>query len=280
MPNQNNKSLNAAKKNKNDEFYTHYEDVEKELNNYTEYFKGKVIYLPCDDTTSAFWLYFTKNFDTIQPKAIIATTKIEDKGMYYIFDTSKTYEAKPINDGNFFSSPECLDAFEKCDIVITNPPFSLFRQFLAQILQYKKDFLIIGNQNAFKYKDIFPLFKDNLIRTGYNMVKEFTQPDGTTKKFGNVCWFTNLPTTRSNDELPLKKTYNPNDYPNISNYKGAINVNRLADIPKDWDGLMGVPITYMDKNNPNQFEIIDCLQHPIVNGVTKYSRIIIKKVSN
>ena len=159
MPNQNNKSLNAAKKNKNDEFYTHYEDVEKELNNYTEYFKGKTIYLPCDDTASAFWLYFTKNFDIIQPKCIIATTKKGDKGLYYTFDTLQALQFKEIEDGNFFSSSECLDAFEKCDIIITNPPFSLFRQFLAQILQYKKIFLLLEIKMLSNIKIFFHFLK-------------------------------------------------------------------------------------------------------------------------
>jgi len=184
------------------------------------------------------------------------------------------------DDGDFVLSEHCQRLIDECDIIITNPPFSKFRPFLAKILENQKKFLIIGNQNAFKYKDIFPLFKDNIIWTGYNMVKEFYQPDGSTKKFGNVCWFTNLPTTRRNNELPLKKEYSPEKYPEISNYKGAINVNRLIDIPKDWNGLMGVPITYIDKHCPTQFEIVDCCTAPIVNGVAKYSRIIIQKINN
>ena len=112
------------------------------------------------------------------------------------------------------------------------------------------------------------------------ILEEFTQPDGSIKKFGNVCWFTNLPTTKRNQELKLTKEYNPIDYPDIDNYKGAINVNRLVDIPKDWEGLMGVPITYIDKHCPTQFEIVDCCTAPIVNRIAKYSRIIIKKISN
>ena len=281
MPNQNNKSLNAAKKNKNDEFYTHYEDVEKELNNYIEYFKGKNIYMPCDTDQSAFWQYFRDNFNTIQPESIIASCKGEKYGDVYLMNKhGDITKLKSEDNCDFITAPTCHDLMERIDIVITNPPFSLFRPFLEEILTYDKKFLIIGNQNAFKYKDVFPLFKENIIWTGYNMVKEFTQPDGSIKKFGNVCWFTNLPTTKRNQELKLTKEYNPTDYPDIDNYKGAINVNRLVDIPKDWEGLMGVPITYIDKHCPTQFEIVDCCTAPIVNRIAKYSRIIIKKISN
>ena len=156
----------------------------------------------------------------------------------------------------------------------------MFRDFIHTLMMYDVDFLIIGNQNAFKYKEIFPLIKDGKIWTGYNMVKKFYQPDGTLKQFGNVCWFTNLPTTKRTEPMVLTKEYskNMNLYQKIDNYPGAINVNRLVDIPKDWTGLMGVPITYIDKHCPTQFEIVDCLVCPIVAGTEKYSRIIIQKV--
>ena len=211
MPNQTNESLAAAKRNKNDEFYTRIEDVEAELKNYIQYFKDKIIYLPCDDTTSSFWLYFKENFNTIQPKYVIATCKDLPFGNCYIL------------------SKDGIVSLKLCDVVITNPPFSIFRPFLSQILKYDKKFLIIGNQNAFAYKEVFPYLKSGEIRTGYNMVKKFIQPDGSTKQFGNICWFTNLPTTKSEKPLELKKEYNPTLYPKYDNYD-AINVDKVCDI--------------------------------------------------
>ena len=154
-----------------------------------------------------------------------------------------------------FRSPECLEIMKECDIVCTNPPFSLFREFVDAIMTANKSFLIIGNQNAFSYKEIFKLIKDNKIWTGYNMVKKFHQPDGSIKEFGNVCWFTNMVNSKRNEEFVFTKTYNPIDYPKYDNYD-AIEVSKIVDIPSDYDGIMGVPITFIYKYNPNQFEII------------------------
>ena len=297
MPNQTNESLAAAKRNKNDEFYTRIEDVEAELKNYIQYFKDKIIYLPCDDTTSSFWLYFKENFNTIQPKYVIATCKDLPFGNCYILSKNGIVSSKLKDSGDFFSSDEYIDTLKLCDVVITNPPFSIFRPFLSQIFKYDKKFLIIGNQNAFAYKEVFPYLKSGEIRTGYNMVKKFIQPDGSTKQFGNICWFTNLPTTKSEKPLELKKEYNPTLYPKYDNYN-AINVDRAVDIPKDYNGIMGVPITFLDKICLSQFKIIGVSaswdetpemkeiktspkkRHgPFINGKEKYKRLFIKPLT-
>ena len=159
-----------------------------------------------------------------------------------------------MGDGDF-RSPECIEILKECDIVCTNPPFSLFREFVDTIMSHNKLCLIIGNQNAFVNKEIFPLMMNNKLCTGYNMVKEFNQPDGNIKKFGNICWFTNMKVNKCIEKLVLTKTYNPIDYPKYDNYD-AIEVGRVANIPKDYDGVMGVPITFLFKYNPDQFEII------------------------
>lgn len=295
-----NTALNKAKRVKNDEFYTRYEDIEAEVMKYKQYFKDKVVYLPCDDpvgtndllvTNSSFWSFFVTNFNNFGLKKLIATHYDDKGGAYKIWIDRPADDSLISNDGEEalqvslsgngdFRSDECIDILKECDIVCTNPPFSMFRDFVHTLMMYDVDFLIIGNQNAFKYKEIFPLIKDGKIWTGYNMVKKFYQPDGTLKQFGNVCWFTNLPTTKRTEPMILTKEYskNMNLYQKIDNYPGAINVNRLVDIPKDWTGLMGVPITYIDKHCPTQFEIVDCLVCPIVAGTEKYSRIIIQKV--
>lgn len=297
MSGQNNTSLTAAKRNKNDEFYTRLEDVETELSKYTDQFKNKTIYLPCDDTSSAFWIYFKNNFDIIQPKAVIATCKKEPNGSVCIKTSSNNGNVVSYleDNGDFLLSDECADVLENCDIVITNPPFSMFRPFLTKILKYNKQFLIIGSQNAFAYKEVFPYLKSGEIKTGYNMVKKFYQPDGSIKEFGNICWFTNLETTKTEKFLELVKEYNSNDYPKYDNYD-AINVDRAVNIPKDYNGIMGVPITFLDKICLNQFEIIgvsaswdetpemkaiktsSTKRHgPFINGKEKYKRLFIKK---
>ena len=168
---------------------------------------------------------------------------------------NRDYISTMDDDGDFLTSEHCQRIIEECDIIITNPPFSIFRPFLTKILQNNKQFLIIGNQNAFGYKEVFPYLKDGSIWTGYNMVKEFYQPDGTTKKFGNICWFTNLPTTKHNTPLELEKEYDPQVYPMYDNYK-AINVDKAINIPKDYNGVMGVPITFLNKIDLTQFRII------------------------
>ena len=263
-----NASLHEARKNKNDEFYTHYEDIEAEVMKYREQFKDKVVYLPCDDPgekKSEFWTFFVDNFDAFGLKKVIATHYDENGKAYKIWIDGDTSNDGFVNDGDAqqedlqgngdFRSPECIAIMEECDIVCTNPPFSLFREFVDTIMTNNKQFLIIGNQNAFTCKEIFKLIKENKIWPGYNMVKQFNQPDGSIKKFNNICWFTNLTVNKSNEELVLTKEYNPINYPKYDNYD-AIEVDRLANIPKDYYDVMGVPITFINKYNPNQFEIL------------------------
>jgi hypothetical protein len=269
----NNSNLRTAAKVKNDEFYTRYEDIEAEIMKYRKQFRNKIVYLPCDDPAekkSEFWSFFVNNFDAFGLKKLIATHYDENGKAYKIWIDSDTTKDGYIDDADAmqedligngdFRSPECIEILQECDIVCTNPPFSLFRDFVNALITNNKQFLIIGNQNAFTYKEIFKLIRDNKIWTGYNMVHQFYQPDGSVKKFGNVCWFTNMNTSKRNEELVLTKLYNNIDYPTYDNY-AAINVDKVVDIPKDYDGVMGVPITFIDKYNPNQFEIIDINPH-------------------
>lgn len=199
-----------------------------------------------------------------------------------------------------FRSPECVELLKEADIVVTNPPFSLFREYLAQLDQYNKQFVIVGNTNALTYKEVFRMFQVNKIRTGYtnfNVGMYFAVPD-TYEKFHHIengkkiarvstsCWFTNLPVRKHTEDLVLYKKYTPEDYPHYDNYD-AINVNTYIDIPCDYEGVMGVPITFLDKYNPDQFEIIGAMTttkvdeynfgYPYINGVKLYARILIRK---
>ena len=291
-----NANLSKAKKAKNDEFYTRYEDIEAEVMEYKEQFQDKIVYLPCDSLKSNFWSFFINNFQSFGLKKLIATHYEKDGQSYKVWtnDGNNIIQEDLIGDGDF-RSPECIENLKECDIVCTNPPFSLFREFIDTIMSHNKLCLIIGNQNAFTYKGIFPLIKNNKLWTGCNMVKEFNQPDGSVKKFGNVCWFTNLTTNKRNEEMVLTKSYNLIDYPKYENYE-AIEVNRLVNIPKDYDGVMGVPITFIDKYNPDQFEIlghtsssdkspeVEALRtdpnhrnRGLINGKEKYDRILIRR---
>lgn len=191
-------------------------------------------------------------------------------------------------DGNGdFRSDECVELLKQADIVVTNPPFSLFREYMSLLIKYDKRFLIIGSKNAITYKEFFPLLKDDRVWIGYTNVKEFVQPDGSIKKFGNIGWFTNLDVASRHEKMILWKSYTPDEYPKYDNYD-AVEVGKISDIPVDYDGVMGVPITFIDKFNPEQFEIIgldrytmpkECLVggRAAVNGKPKYARILIKK---
>ena len=298
-PSKSNRSLIKASAAKNDEFYTRYEDINAEVMKYRRYFKDKIVYLPCDDPAgkkSKFWTFFVDNFDAFQLKKLIATHYDTEGNAYKIWIDGDTTGDGYVDEGDSkqedlesngdFRSPECTAILQECDIVVTNPPFSLFRNFLAWILAAEKQFLIIGSQNAFTYKEVFPLIRDDKIWMGYNMVKEFYQPDGSIKKFGNICWFTNLPSMKRNEELVLVKKYNSIDYPKYDNYD-AIEVSKVANIPMDYDGIMGVPITFLYKYNPNQFEILgDSRYHDgsdtandinFINGKSLYRRVLIRR---
>src|SRR3989344_1875779 len=309
-----NKSFQRAKDVKNDEFYTRFDDIQAELNFYKDQLKDKVIYCNCDDPAeSAFIDFFKLNFDYLGIKKLIGT-RYQKSNLFLFADPARRSgyrleitaknkdDKKPVKinlkgDGDF-RSPECIELLQEADIVITNPPFSLFREYVAQLMKYNKKFLIIGNDNAIKYKGIFELIKENKIWLGYTRAKEFYKPDGSTQKFGNVGWYTNLDVKKRHEELFLYKTYKDNkkDYPKYDNYD-AIEVSKVKNIPMDYEGSMGVPITFLDKHNPGQFDIIDLLNRYTlldtqktnedvrarhshacnIDGKAVYSRIVIKR---
>lgn len=257
-----NANLHKAKNAKNDEFYTQLTDVAKELMHYKKHFKDKIVFCNCDDPTwSAFWKYFHLNFAELGLKKLISTHYDREEATYkmeYTGGDDNDIEVgvkTPLEGNGDFRNQECLDLLDECDIVVTNPPFSLFRDYVAVLMEHEKKFLIIGNKNAITYKEFFPLLKDDEVWIGCTNVKEFLQPDGSIKKFGNIGWFTNLDVAKRHEKLILWKNYTPEEYPNFDNYIG-INVNKVSDIPCDFNGIMGVPITYLDKHNPDQFEIL------------------------
>lgn len=231
-----NKNLTRAKSEKNDEFYTQLADIEKELIHYKQHFYGKVVYLNCDTIESNFYKYFVDNQ--------------EELGIKKIYRTS-------YSEGIDFRSDLALDFLKEADIVVTNPPFSLFREYIAQLMEYNKKFLVVGNMNAITYKEIFKLIKNNQVWLGVTYPKSFEQPDGSLKKFGNINWYTNLEHHKRNEKLILYKKYNAEEYPKYDNYD-AIEVSKTKDIPIDYSGAMGVPISFLTKYNPEQFEIIGC----------------------
>lgn len=257
-----NSNLHKAKQAKNDEFYTQLCDVEKELMHYKKHFKDKIVFCNCDDPTwSAFWEYFHLNFAELGLKKLISTHYDANEPTYKLEyeggndnDIEVGVKTRLLQNGDF-QSEECIEILKECDIVVTNPPFSCFRTYVAQLMEYNKKFLIIGNKNAITYKEFFPLLKDNKVWIGHNNVKEFKQPDRSVKKFGNIGWFTNLDISKRHEELILWKKYTPEEYPRYDNYN-AINVNKVSEIPVDYDGVMGVPITFMDSFSPSQFEIL------------------------
>lgn len=250
-----NRNLQKSKQNKNDEFYTIYKDIEKELTYYKKHFKNKIVYCNCDNyTTSNFWNYFITNFQILEIKKLMCTSYHKDQAYKYSYDGIIVKKEKLISNGDF-RSLECLLLLKESDIVVTNPPFSLFREYLPLLIQYHKDFLIVGNVNAFTYREIFPLIKEYKIWTGYSHIKEFIQPNGEIKKFGNILWFTNLDIEKKYEKLLLTKKYSVIDNPKYDNYD-AIEINKISNIPYDYVEVMGVPITIIEKLNKEQFEII------------------------
>ncbi|MBM4166459.1 MAG: modification methylase [Ignavibacteria bacterium] len=314
-----NKNLHGAKSSKKDEFYTQLSDIEKELWHYREHFKGKTVLCNCDDPrVSNFFHFFSYNFEQLKLKKLIATcyknpnTELfsdnkSERAIYleYTGDKNKNnipdkaeIGIKHLKGDGDFRSKECIELLKEADIVVTNPPFSLFREYVAQLIEYKKKFVIIGSYNAITYKEIFKLIKENKIWLGYgfsngnayfeipsHLIKNFAKGvyDPVTRlvKFRNVTWFTNLDIKKRHENLILYKTYNKKEFPTYDNYD-AINVDKTKDIPKDYSGVMGVPITFMDKYNPEQFEIIkfrkgDDDKDLSINGKYPYFRILIKK---
>jgi hypothetical protein len=302
-----NKRLNNARRDKQDEFYTQLTDIEKELKHYKEYFKGKVVFCNCDDPQeSNFWKYFSLNFEKLKLKKLISTHYVTS-GQSYKLEMRKGGEQSlplPLEENGDFRSQECIELLKEADIVVTNPPFSLFREYVNQLMESNKSFIIIGNMNATTYKEIFSLFKNNKLWLGCSIHsgdREFRVPDHypleaagiRVDKEGNkyirikgVRWFTNLDTKERHENLILYKTYNEKEYPKYDNYN-AINVDKTKDIPVDYEGEMGVPITFMDKYNPDQFEIVGIDRVLIekltgkvsrfrLDGKENYARILIK----
>lgn len=299
---------------KTDEFYTQLSLVENEMKHYTRYFEGKTVFCNCDDPEySNFWLFFQLNFYRLGLKKLVSTHYEEDKPSYKmeIVSTSTPqgqigipdYVKTPLEENGDFRSPECVEILKEADIVITNPPFSLFREYIAQLMEYGKHFIILGNQNAITYREILPLIMANKVWLGYNSGHYwFRVPDdyevkktdfkideeGTKwRRMGNICFFTNLDIDKRHEDMILYKTYSPEEYPKYDNYE-AIEVGKTANIPCDYYGVMGVPITFMDKYNPEQFEILgDSRYHDgketaddinVINGKTLYRRLLIRRI--
>lgn len=320
-----NGSLYKARNAKDDEFYTQISDIEKELKNYKDQFKDKHVFLNCDDPEiSNFWRYFVINFHNLELKQLTSTHYREDKSTYRqdmyrqgeepeqvnknisLFNTLNDerfigYET-PLKGNGDFRSKESLQILKTCDIVVTNPPFSLFREYINQLIEFDKKFIVIGSQNAVTYGDIFPLFQNNKMWLGYKSgdmafkVPEHYEPRNTRfwidetgqkwRSMGNICWYTNIEHDKRYEELFLYKTYNPKEYPKYDGYD-IINVDKVKDIPMDYDGLMGVPITFLSKYNPNQFDILGLANSAryigdfewitLIAGRKIYNRILIKR---
>lgn len=287
-----NANLHKAKDAKNDEFYTQLTDVSKELMHYNEHFKGKVVFCNCDDPTwSAFWKYFHLNFKALGLKKLISTHYNKNEPTYkMVYEGGDDNDIEvgtitPLEGNGDFRNQECLDLLDEADIVVTNPPFSLFREYVAVLMEHKKKFLIIGNLNAVKYSELFPFIMNDQMWFGNNNVHDFLQPDGTIKKFGNINWYTNLDFIKRHEKLVLWKNYNSAEYPKYETFD-AIEVSKVTDIPIDYDGIMGVPVSFMSKYNPNQFEIVGEFNHgsdndfdlakPILNGKELFPRLAIR----
>ncbi|MCT7945303.1 adenine-specific methyltransferase EcoRI family protein [Shewanella septentrionalis] len=283
-------NLNKAKSNKKDEFYTQLSDIERELKHYKKHFRGKVVYCNCDDPrVSNFFHYFSYNFEKLGLKKLITTcyksqdmdlfsTNNAERAIYLEYEGDKNGNMLPdasdigikqLNGDGDFRSEESIELLKQADIVVTNPPFSLFREYIAQLIDHDKKFIIVGHQNAIKYKEIFPLIRDNKLWLGFgfkggaaHFINKHYEDYATAAdrkegmiRVSGVHWFTNIDLKKRHEDLILYKNYNPEEYQKYENFD-AINVNKTKDIPIDYDGFMGVPITFMDKYNPEQFEII------------------------
>lgn len=304
-----NSSLRNARVAKNDEFYTQLSTIENEVMHYRKHFKGKTVYLNCDDPReSNFFHYFSYNFERLGLKKLISSCyKNQNFNLFSMHDKHEkavwleytgekdggrvpTAEAIGVNhfkgDGDF-RSEESIELLKEADIVVTNPPFSLFREYIAQLMKYDKKFLVLGNMNAITYKEIFPLIKENKMWPGvtFNKTVEFEVPDyyDTSKaieedgkkliKVPAISWWTNLDYPRRYQDIILFREYKGNEdkYPKYDNYD-AINVDKVADIPKDYKGVMGVPITFIGQWNPEQFEVLGLAKTPICEDNSKEAK--------
>lgn len=287
-----NRNLADAKKAKEDEFYTQLTDIERELKHYRKHFKNKVVYCNCDDPrVSNFFHYFSYSFERLGLKKLMTTCyrshnadlfsqNDSDRAIYLEYSGDKNQNMvpdpaeigiEPLDGDGDFRSAEAVELLKQADIVVTNPPFSLFREYVEQLIMHDKKFVLVGNQNAITYKEVFRLIRENKLWLGYNngdmkfrvpdsyaprAVRFWVDDDGNKwRSLGNACWFTNLDITKRHEELVLYKTYSRSEYPTYANFDG-IEVGRTEFIPMDYDGAMGVPITFLDKYNPDQFEIL------------------------
>jgi hypothetical protein len=302
-----NKTLRKASKSKNDEFYTQLSDIENELRHYKDHFRDKVVYCNCDDPrVSNFFHYFSYNFEHLGLKKLIATcyknqdadlfsTNASEQAVYLEYTGDKNGNSvpdadeigvKPLQSDGDFRSAESIELLKQADIVVTNPPFSLFREYITQLIEYEKKFIVIGNLNAITYKEVFGLIKENKIWLGASLDGRniwFRIPN-TYEKYHKIengnkyafvastIWFTNLDHKKRHEKLILHKKFSSDEYPKYDFYD-AINVNKTKDIPYDYDGNIGVPITFLNKFNPEQFEIIDGLnRYSIIDGPTDETR--------
>lgn len=310
MNKQKNNPLNKARTIKNDEFYTLYGDIEKELRHYYSEFENKIIYCNCDGISSNFVKYFINNFKQLRLKKLIATNYITrqtslfddielEKPILITYDGITKSVCNLKSDGSF-SSKECIDILKQSNIVITNPPFSLFREFFDLLTKHEKRFLILGNINAIKYRNIFPMFMNNKIWLGYNNAgMKFNVLNQEKLQNVRAIWYTNLKTGKKNGFIPLHKKFNPKYYETFDNYINIININKTSDIPIDYKGIMAVPISFFIKYNSEQFEILGMdydiknslsrLKNPkwtgrfdngFINGGYIYSRVLIKHKLN
>lgn len=315
-----NQPLQQAKAAKKDEFYTQLSDIENELKHYKKHFVGKTVYCNCDDPkASNFFQYFYLNFEYLGLKKLITTCyKSQETDLFSRHDAESGVKLeytgrqghqeaaqndniiiRPLTGDGDFRSSECVDLLKEADVVVTNPPFSLFREFVGQLVSNRKNFLIIGHQNAITYREIFPLVKDDRIWLGYgfpggagyfitnyNDYAAAGQHKEGMVRVSGVHWFTNLDIDKRHEEIVLAKTYSPEEYPTYDNFD-AIEVSRVAEIPKDYSGMMGVPLTFMNKYNPDQFEILGQCYRMVrektgvaryfyVGGRKKYDRIVIR----
>ena len=287
--------IRSARKRNDDEFYTPRETVEAELPHYKGEFRGKRVLCNCDDPAeSEFFAYFKRQFDLFGLDRLTGVyhasskffAKSEDKGHYRTITEDNRGRRTALEGDGDFRSEECLKLMDEADIVVTNPPFSLFHEFVAELMSRDKKFLIIGNMNAIAYRKIFSLIQSNQMWLGVNSASRFPykRPSNEPMKLGLTCWYTNMPHSRRNEDLDLYKKYNEEEYPKYDNYD-AINVDKAKEIPMDYYGEMGVPITFLERYNPKQFEIVGnertLAAHGegafYLNDERKYARIIIKR---
>jgi Adenine-specific methyltransferase EcoRI len=287
-----NQSLTKARDAKQDEFYTQLSDIERELKHYKKHFNGNVVYCNCDDPrVSNFFYYFSYNFKKLGVNKLITTCYRDQSGDLFSRNDSEQAVYLEYSGGNNgtgipdpkkigirhlkgdgdFRSLESIELLKQADVVVTNPPFSLFREYLAQLIKHDKKFLIVGNQNASKYNEVFPLIQNGKIWLGHNSgdmvfkVPDYYEPRDTRywvdadgqkwRSLGNTCWFTNLDLAKRHEDLILYREYSPDEYPSYVNYD-AIEVGKTSDIPKDFNGAMGVSVTFLNKYNPDQFELV------------------------